>query len=137
MRSKPILVAAIVVATAVAAVAAAYLTGLIIIGDPFSGTWRLDPKDASGVVIKRTDDGYFFASDNGHTSTGWLSAKRKGRILDSSLRVMDDGQFTGVTVRTTFEYQPWNGHLVEVDHGLHLTLTKVSDSTWIHPQPPE
>jgi hypothetical protein len=130
-------VAVIVVAAALAAFAAAYLTGLIIVGDPFSGTWRLDPKDAYGVVIKRTGDGYFFAVDNGETSTGWLSAKRKGRVLDSRLRLMDHGQPAGMTVRSTFEYQPWNAHLVQVDHGLHRTFTKVSDSTWIHPQSTE
>jgi hypothetical protein len=56
----------VIVAAVVAASAAAYLTGFIIIGDPFSGTWRLNPDDPNyAVVIKQTRAGYYFAVANG------------------------------------------------------------------------
>jgi len=135
----------VVIVTAVVAVlAAAYLTGFIIIlGDPFSGVWNTDPaatlspagtwiadgpNASSGVVIKRTSSGYVYTMVAGTTTNGWHPLERDGRVLDSKAS------------GATFEYQPWSGHLVFTDQPPHtrrlgpLVLKKVTDSTSIPPQ---
>jgi len=135
----------VVIVTAVVAVlAAAYLTGsIIILGDPFSGVWNTDPaatlspagtwiadgpNASSGVVIKRTSSGYVYTMVAGTTTNGWHPLERHGRVLDSKAS------------GATFEYQPWSGHLVFTDQPPHtrrlgpLVLKKVTDSTSIPPQ---
>jgi len=128
----------VIVTAVVAALAAAYLTGfIIIIGDPFSGVWNTDPAGtwiadgpnaSSGVVIKRASSGYVYTMVAGTTTNGWHPLERHGRVLDSKAR------------GATFEYQPWSGHLVFTSQPPHtrrlgpLVLKKVTDSTSIPPQ---
>ena len=138
------MVLVVIVTAVVAVLAAAYLTGFIIIlGDPFSGVWNTDPaatlspagtwiadgpNASSGVVIKRTSSGYVYTMVAGTTTNGWHPLERDGRVLDSKAS------------GATFEYQPWSGHLVFTDQPPHtrrlgpLVLKKVTDSTSIPPQ---
>jgi len=125
------------------ALAAAYLTGFLLIGDPLSGTWNTNPEAAlgaegtwkadgpdpsSGIIIKRTSSGYVFAGVVGTILRGWYPLERHGRVLDSKAK----------SWRVTFEYQPWSGHLVSTDqqggHQIVLVLKKVTDSTSVPPK---
>lgn len=135
------MVLVVIVAAVMVAMAAAYLTGFITIGDPFSGVWSTDPaatlspagtwtNESSGLLIKRTGTGYVFTSVIGMThSTGWKPLKRHGWVLEYKTK----------SESFKFEYQPWTGHLVSADVydiGRHivLVLRKVTDSTSIPPQ---
>jgi hypothetical protein len=144
MKRRGVVVLVVIVTAVVAVLAAAYLTGFIIIlGDPFSGVWNTDPaatlspagtwiadgpNASSGVVIKRTSSGYVYTMVAGTTTNGWHPLERHGRVLDSKAS------------GATFEYQPWSGHLVFTDQPPHtrrlgpLVLKKVTDSTSIPPQ---
>jgi hypothetical protein len=144
MKRRGVVVLVVIVTAVVAVLAAAYLTGFIIIlGDPFSGVWNTDPaatlspagtwiadgpNASSGVVIKRTSSGYVYTMVAGTTTNGWHPLERDGRVLDSKAS------------GATFEYQPWSGHLVFTDQPPHtrrlgpLVLKKVTDSTSIPPQ---
>lgn len=129
-------VAAVVV---LIAVATAYLTGFIIVGDPFSGVWSTDTvvtlgadgerktaeKLSGGAIIKRTSSGYVFTIGfSGAKDLGWHPLERHGRRLEAQY----DNQ------RVTFEYRPWNRYLLWTwyDHGVlrtaGLKLEKVADA---------
>jgi hypothetical protein len=124
-----IIVGAVSLAVA-ATLAAAYLTGSIVIGDPFSGvwnyrgTWSSDGQD-TGSLIKQTENGYVFTQVLADKAQGWLPLQRDGRTLTAQ---WDDERFT-------FEYQPWNGRLVwkAWHHGRvevpGMPLRKVTGST--------
>jgi hypothetical protein len=116
-------VAAAVVGCALAAV---YLTGLVIIGDPYSGVWNVEAKPAdTGSLIRQTDDGYVFTALVGGKVMGWHPLRRDGRTLV--------GEWD--SERHVFEYQPWNGRLVWThwDHDTlrvdGMPLKKATDST--------
>lgn len=126
----------VVAAGVVAALAAAYLTGFIIVGDPYSGVWNVEGQwNATGFnggsLIKQTDSGYVFTYVQGTKEMGWHPLQRHGRSLE--------GEY-GDAQRVIFEYQPWTGHLVWTwhDHGLlrvpRLPLKKATDSTSVPPQ---
>ncbi len=111
---------------AISAFAGVYLR-MAPIGDPFSGTWRLNFSDPYAVVIKLQRSGYFIAVANGQTSSGWVHATRRGGVLTATLGVPPNHEAKGVASSTTLVFQSWGGHLVETDHNLDLVLTKMSD----------
>ena len=143
MSRRAWVVVGAVAAVILAASAAAYLTGFVIIGDPFSGVWSTDPAAAlspegtwiaegpnasSGLLIKQTSSGYVYTGLLGTTMiTGWQPLERHGRVLDNKVR------------RFSAEYQPWSGHLVVTDGSGGrvigpLILRKVTDSTSVPSQ---
>ena len=122
------MVVALAVVLALVAFTATYLK-IATFGDPFSGTWKLNPGDPYAVVIKLQRGGYFITVANGQTSSGWFHARRSGSALTATLRVLDNGEPTGVVSTTTLVFQSWDGHLVETDHDLDMFLTKMSGST--------
>jgi hypothetical protein len=120
------IIVGVVAAVAVASLAAAYLTGLVIVGDPYSGVWNVEAKPAdTGSLIKQTDDGYVFTALVGGKVMGWHPLHRDGRTLF--------GEWN--RERYVFEYQPWSGHLVWTyrDHGIlrvdGMPLKKAADSS--------
>jgi hypothetical protein len=128
MKDRRTLVAVWAVVFACVAFATAYLT-LFTFGDPFSGTWRLNPDDPYAVVIKLIRGGYFVAVANGQTSSGWFPGRRSGTVLTSTVKGLEHG----VPSSTTLVFESSDGHLVETDHNLNLLLTKTSGSTTIPP----
>jgi hypothetical protein len=122
VRNRRTVVVVLVVVLVYLGFTVTYLTRFTI-GDPFSGTWRLNPADPYAVVIKLTKGGYFIAVANGQTSSGWVAARRSGSVLTGTVRVLD-----------TLVFQSWDGHLVETDHDLNMFLTKTSGSTSITPR---
>jgi hypothetical protein len=125
------IVVGVVAAVVVASLAAVYLTGLVIVGDPYSGVWNVEGKPAhTGSLIKRTDEGYVFSALIGGEANGWQPLQRHGRTLEFE---NPEGH------RVTFEYQPWTGHLVWTNWDRdqlrgHLTLRKATDDTSV-PKP--
>ncbi len=117
-----------VVVLAAVAFSATYLT-VFTFGDPFSGTWKLNPDDPQMVVIKLTRAGYLLAVANGQTTTGWFSARRNGTMLTSGVSVLDNGALS--TTRLVLQFR--DGHLVETGNGNLTTLTKMSGSTSLPP----
>lgn len=144
MRRRAWIMVGVATAVVLAAAAAAYLTGFIIVGDPFSGVWNTDAAAtlgpdgewkttgelSGGSLIKRTSSGYVFTMVWGAKARGWHPLRRHGRRLEAEY----DDQ------RITFEYQPWSGHLLWTyyDHGIlradAVALEKVTDSTSVPPQ---
>jgi hypothetical protein len=128
MKKRAWIIVGVVAAVVVVALAAVYLSGVVIVGDPFSGMWNTAGKPVgaqggSGYLIKRTDDGYVFAAQAGTNRQGWRHLQRHGRTLDA----------TWYGEEFTFAYQPWSGHLAYTyrDHGIliHMTLKKAPGST--------
>src|SRR5512147_1159322 len=113
MKRRRRVVVMVVVAAVVAGLGAAYLTGFIVIGDRFAGTWSAGNPDAK-LVIRHTDKGY--SSTNvlgGQYSDGWWPLKRTGRnTLGYEGRVWEDGKPTRQVIRFRFVFQPWSRHLV-------------------------
>jgi hypothetical protein len=126
-------VAVLLVVLAYVGFTAIYLTRFTF-GDPFSGTWRLNPDDPYIVVVKLARSGYSIAIANGKTSSGWVSARRSGNVLTAMVRVLDSGELTGAASTTTLVFRSWDGHLVETDHDLNLVLTKTSGGTSMPPR---
>jgi hypothetical protein len=122
------IIVGVVAAVVVCSLAAVYLTGLVIVGDPYSGVWNVEGKPPhTGSLIKRTDEGYVFTALVGGEAVGWHRLQRDGRTLEGEY---PDAQ------RVAFEYQPWTGRLVWTnwDHGTlrgHLTLRKATDDTTV------
>ena len=124
----------LVAAVVVAVLAAAYLTGFIIVGDPFSGLWNTDGAHTkwktTGSLIKLTDDGYVFTALVGGKVNGWHPLEQHRRTLS--------GEWGGE--RFIFTYQPWSGHLVWMywDHGNlvvpGMSLKKVTGGTSVPAQ---
>ena len=131
MSRRVWIIVGVVAAVVVASPAAVYLTGLVIVGDPYSGVWNVEGTPAhTGSLIKQTDDGYLFTALVGGEAVGWHPLQREGRTLE--------GEYPEAQ-RVTFEYQPWSGRLVWTnwDHGTlrgHLTLRKATDDTSV-PKP--
>jgi hypothetical protein len=125
------IIVGVVTAGVVASLAAVYLTGLVIVGDPYSGVWNVEGKpEHTGSLIKQADGGYLFTALVGGEAVGWHPLQRNGRTLE--------GEYPEAH-RVTFEYQPWSGRLVWTnwDHGTlrgHLTLKKATDDTSV-PKP--
>jgi hypothetical protein len=128
------IVVGVVAAVIVASLAAVYLTGLIIVGDPFSGLWNTDGADTeyktTGSLIKHTDDGYVFTALVGGEVNGWHPLEQDRRTLS--------GEWNGE--RFIFTYQPWSGHLVWTywDHDTlrvrGMVLKKVTSDTSVPTQ---
>ncbi len=131
MGTRAWIVVGVVAAVIVASLAAVYLTGLIIVGDPYSGVWNVEGKPThTGSLIKRTDEGYVFSALIGGKDNGWQPLQRHGRTLEFE---NPEGH------KVTFEYQPWTGHLIWTnwDRGKlrgRLTLRKATDDTSV-PKP--
>lgn len=129
MSKRVWVIAGVVVAVVVCSLAVVYLTGLVIVGDPFSGLWNTSGQPVrgekgGGYLVKRTDDGYAVTALAGTHVQGWRSLQRDGRTLH--------GEWYGEEM--TFAYQPWSGHATFTfrDHGkvlAHVTLKKAPDST--------
>jgi hypothetical protein len=128
MKKRVWIIAGVVAAVVVGALAVVYLTGLVIVGDPYSGLWnttgqQVGAQGTSGYLIKRTDDGYVFTAVAGTNENGWRPLQRHGRTLDAK----------SYGEEFSFAYQPWNGHLAYtyLDHGIvvRLTLKKAPDSS--------
>jgi hypothetical protein len=121
----------LVVAVVAAVLAAAYLTGFIIVGDPFSGLWNTEGADTkfktTGYLIKRTDEGYAFTALVGGEVKGWHPLEQDRRTLS--------GEWGGE--RYTFTCQPWSGHLAwswwerRAPRVRGMVLKKVTGSTSI------
>ena len=135
MKKRAWVIVGVVAAVVIGALAAVYLTGLVIVGDPFSGLWNtsgqpVGAKGGSGYLIKRADDGYVVTALAGTHVQGWRPLQRHGRTLD--------GSWYGEEM--AFEYQPWSGHLVWKywEHGKQLgpgmTLKRATSSTSIPAQ---
>ena len=128
MTKRAWIIVGVVAAVVVCSLAAVYLTGLVIVGDPYSGVWNVEGKPPhTGSLIKRTDEGYVFTALVGGEPVGWHPLQRDGRTLEGEY---PDAQ------RVAFEYQPWAGRLVWTnwDHGTlrgHLTLRKATDDTTV------
>ena len=104
MSKRAWIIVGVVAAVVVGSLAAVYLSGLITDGDPFTGVWNVEGKPPdTGLLIRRTDDGYVFITLVGGKAGGLHSLERRGRTLV--------GEF-GDNHRVSFEYQPSNGHLV-------------------------
>jgi hypothetical protein len=138
MSKRGWVVLAVLAAVMVGALAAVFLSGVVILGDPFTGLWNsggklTDKGPNGGYLIKHTADGYEVSEVVGKdVLQGPLPLKRDGRKLV--------GEWGG-GVRQTFVYQPWNGHLILSDwvHGHPdvppvLTLRKATSSTSVPPE---
>ena len=128
MGNRRTVIVASTVMLALLAFTTAYLR-IAAIGDPFSGTWRLNPGDPYAVVVRLQKGGYFIAVENGQTSSGWVHAARSGKVLTATLTVLGSSEPTGGVATTILVFQSWDGHLVETDHGLDFLLTKMNGST--------
>jgi hypothetical protein len=116
-------------AVVIGALAVVYMTGLVIVGDPFSGLWNttgqpVGAQGGSGYLIKQTDDGYAVTALAGTHVQGWRPLQRDGRTLH--------GKWYGEEM--TFAYQPWSSHVAFTfrDHGkilARMTFKKATDST--------
>jgi len=133
MKTRRTVVVMLVAVLALAGFTAAYLTRFTF-GDPFSGTWTLSPDVPYAVVIKLARGGYSVAVADGQTNGRWVAARRSGRVLTSTVRVLDNGEPAGVVSVTTLVFRSWNGHLIETDNGLNMLLTKTSGSTSLPPR---
>jgi hypothetical protein len=136
MRSRALVISGVVAVLVIAALGAVYLTGLVTLGDPYSGLWntggRLTAKGPNGgYLIKRSGDGYVVSGVLGKYVQGWLPLRRDGRTLV--------GQWGAE--RMTFEYQPWTGRILWTSwsHGHRdvgpLLLDKATGSTSVPPRP--
>jgi hypothetical protein len=125
----------VLAAVVVGALAVVLLSGVVVLGDPFTGLWNAggsltDKGPNGGYVIKHTADGYEVTGVVGEHVQGWRPLKRDGRTL-----VGDWGY-----ERMTFEYQPWNRHLIfsAWNHGTvevpGMALMKATSSTSIPPE---
>ena len=131
MSRRAWILVGLVAAVVVGGLAAAYLSGVIIVGDPFSGVWNMQgrPLD-TGALIKHTDDGYVFTALVGGKAVGWHPLRRDRRTLI--------GEWDAE--RYTFEYQPWTGHLVSIYRSRGgreigpLVLKKATGDTSLAPQ---
>jgi len=134
MSRRSAVVISVLVGVVAIAFGMAYLTGAIILGDPFTGVWNARGTWAragdSGAVIRRTSNGYVYTTITGvKPSEGWQPLQREGR------RLVGEGNGG----QTVFEYQPWTGHLVFIrrEHGIlivrGMTLKRVTSSTQIPP----
>jgi hypothetical protein len=135
MSRRAWVIVGVVAAVVVGSLAAVYLTGLIIVGDPYSGVWNVEGRWTSagpngGYLIKRTDDGYVFTALVGDELVGWRPLQQDGRTLT--------GEWDGT--RFIFKYQPWTGHLVWTywEHDIlrvpSLPLRKATDDTSVPKQ---
>ena len=134
MKKRAWVIVGVVTAVVIGALAATYLTGLVVVGDPFSGLWnrggqRLGAEGGSGYLIKQTDDGYVFTAVAGTNLGGWQPLQHHGRTLESK---WGGEEFT-------FEYRPWSGHLAftyreQPGIVVHMTFKKAPDSTVVPPE---
>jgi hypothetical protein len=134
MKKRAWVIVGVVAAVVIGALAATYLTGLVVVGDPFSGLWNrggqpVGVEGGSGYLIKQTDDGYVFTAVAGTSPGGWRQLQRHGRTLDGK---WGREEFT-------FEYQPWNGHLAytyreQPSIVVHMALKKAPNSTAVLPE---
>jgi hypothetical protein len=127
------LIAASAVIVAAALLFTGWLTGVLALGDPFTGTWKATGADSS-IVIRHTDEGDSFTFVYGDTSNGWGSAERHRNTLTfTGQGLSPDGRPTGEVVHLRFVFEPWTGNLLYDDGadggGRAFPLKKVSNST--------
>ncbi len=137
MSKRTWIVLGVLAAVLVGALAAVFLSGVVVRGDPFTGLWNsggklTDKGPNGGYLIKHTADGYEVSEVVGKdVLQGPLPLKRDGR--HARRRV-------GRRPARTFVYQPWNGRLI-LSAWIHgrpdvppvLTLRKATSSTSIPP----
>jgi hypothetical protein len=128
MSRRTLTVAVGLAAVVAVALVAAYMTGVVTIGDPFVGSWKADSGDPRGTtVIRQTDEGYSFTFVWKNHSNGWHPVTRTRNTLSYEVKLPG-----GKTTRVSIVFQPWNRRLNAGGRTQH----KVSDETTAPPTAP-
>jgi hypothetical protein len=110
-------------------------TGVVSVGDPFLGTWRIRADmSLPDIAIKRTGAGYAYTLVYSDGSTPWVSAVRRGDALASK----QTSPGTPVVNVTHLVFKPWGRHLVVSDSAIttELVYRKASDTSAAPPLEP-